>query len=140
MSFLGPSDDGKSNECSQLNGGCEHICVPTPKGHRCACWDGFNAVGKTKCFITTRKFQFRVFTMMFKGKIAELNAPCWVYTPAANNVLHLDAVDLQNQVEIFHMPVSILVDIELFDLSQCVKDESTGYCVYMSTLFQTLAH
>ncbi|KAI0221031.1 hypothetical protein LSAT2_027545 [Lamellibrachia satsuma] len=46
-------DVGKNNKCRHLNGGCEHICVPIPRGRRCACWDGFNVVNETKCFITT---------------------------------------------------------------------------------------
>ncbi|KAI0217300.1 hypothetical protein LSAT2_030837 [Lamellibrachia satsuma] len=42
-----------SSACSHLNGGCEQICIPTPQGHRCACWEGFNFIHGTKCLIST---------------------------------------------------------------------------------------
>lgn len=29
-----------STSCSQLNGGCSHICLPNPNGHRCFCPEG----------------------------------------------------------------------------------------------------
>lgn len=29
-----------SNACSQLNGGCSHICLPNPRGRQCFCPEG----------------------------------------------------------------------------------------------------
>ncbi|XP_044183159.1 uncharacterized protein LOC114968057 isoform X2 [Acropora millepora] len=29
-----------STSCSQLNGGCSHLCLPNPSGHRCFCPEG----------------------------------------------------------------------------------------------------
>ncbi|KAI0228277.1 hypothetical protein LSAT2_021251 [Lamellibrachia satsuma] len=42
-----------TNPCTPLNGGCEHICLPTPQGPQCSCLDGFNAVNGTRCSIPT---------------------------------------------------------------------------------------
>ena len=41
--------------CSQQKGGCDHVCVPTPTGPRCACPDGFNHVSDRKCSFATCK-------------------------------------------------------------------------------------
>ena len=41
--------------CSQQKGGCDHVCVPTPMGPRCACPDGFNHVSDGKCSFATCK-------------------------------------------------------------------------------------
>ncbi|KAK2187859.1 hypothetical protein NP493_153g11022 [Ridgeia piscesae] len=32
---------GATNTCSNNNGGCEHVCFPTPEGPRCGCAEGF---------------------------------------------------------------------------------------------------
>ncbi|KAK2187815.1 hypothetical protein NP493_153g01016 [Ridgeia piscesae] len=32
---------GTTNTCTNNNGGCEHVCFPTPKGPRCGCPEGF---------------------------------------------------------------------------------------------------
>ncbi|KAK2163956.1 hypothetical protein NP493_1439g00019 [Ridgeia piscesae] len=32
---------GTTNTCSNNNGGCKHVCFPTPKGPRCGCAEGF---------------------------------------------------------------------------------------------------
>ena len=29
-----------STTCSQLNGGCSHLCLPNPSGHQCFCPEG----------------------------------------------------------------------------------------------------
>ena len=42
--------------CEHKNGGCEHVCIPTPTGRRCACSDGFNFVHGDKCSIPTCEF------------------------------------------------------------------------------------
>ena len=44
------------HSCWHQNGGCEHICIPTPTGRRCACRDGFNFVHGNKCSIPTCEF------------------------------------------------------------------------------------
>jgi len=41
--------------CSQQKGGCDHVCIPTPTGPRCACPDGFNHVSDRKCSFATCK-------------------------------------------------------------------------------------
>ncbi|KAI0216295.1 Low-density lipoprotein receptor-related protein 2 [Lamellibrachia satsuma] len=40
-----------NSSCSYLNGGCKHVCLATPTGHRCACPDGLNFVNGTECSI-----------------------------------------------------------------------------------------
>ncbi|KAI0216291.1 hypothetical protein LSAT2_031673 [Lamellibrachia satsuma] len=42
-----------NSSCSYLNGGCKHVCLATPTGHRCACPDGLNFVNGTECSIPT---------------------------------------------------------------------------------------
>ena len=29
-----------STSCSQVNGGCSHLCLPNPSGHQCFCPEG----------------------------------------------------------------------------------------------------
>ncbi|KAK2190848.1 hypothetical protein NP493_66g04014 [Ridgeia piscesae] len=38
-----------NNPCKDNNGGCEHVCFPTPDGAQCACPDGFGEVVGSKC-------------------------------------------------------------------------------------------
>ena len=39
-----------NSSCSHRNGGCKHICLATPKGHRCVCPDGMKmAANGTNC-------------------------------------------------------------------------------------------
>ncbi|KAL9960422.1 hypothetical protein ACROYT_G033877 [Oculina patagonica] len=46
-----------TTSCSQLNGGCSHICLPNPNGHQCLCPEGvqlkpgdaFTCQGVTRC-------------------------------------------------------------------------------------------
>jgi len=52
------SDATSSHPCSHRNGGCEHICLPSPHGPRCACLDGFNIVNGTRCSFATCEYQY----------------------------------------------------------------------------------
>ena len=56
MCFVLSSGSTSTNPCSHLNGGCEHICLPTPQGPRCSCLDGFNFVSETRCSISTCEY------------------------------------------------------------------------------------
>ena len=37
---ISTSATGTTNPCSTNNGGCGHVCFPTPKGPRCGCAEG----------------------------------------------------------------------------------------------------
>ncbi|XP_077478907.1 uncharacterized protein lrp13b [Stigmatopora argus] len=38
-----------SNLCADKNGGCEHLCLPYPKGRTCTCAQGFYSNSSTSC-------------------------------------------------------------------------------------------
>ncbi|KAI0239137.1 hypothetical protein LSAT2_010115 [Lamellibrachia satsuma] len=42
-------DAAWNSPCRHLNGGCPHICLPTPTGPQCACPDGLNFVNGAEC-------------------------------------------------------------------------------------------
>ena len=38
-----------TNACGQNNGGCVHLCLPSPAGYSCRCSDTVRDVNKTFC-------------------------------------------------------------------------------------------
>lgn len=44
-----PSGRCSVNECSVNNGGCQHACIDTAVGFRCACHHGYKLAGNATC-------------------------------------------------------------------------------------------
>ncbi|KAI0221034.1 hypothetical protein LSAT2_027548 [Lamellibrachia satsuma] len=105
-------DVGKINECSHLNGGCEHICIPTPRGRRCACWDGFNVVNETKCFIS--KYTCPLEYNATRGRIQNPGYPGYqnnmhcqiivhIQKPGQVIFLKVEQFDLEHDNDVLHI-------------------------------------
>lgn len=43
MKAVSPKRQGGYNACADRNGGCTHLCLFHPSGHRCACPDILDA-------------------------------------------------------------------------------------------------
>ncbi len=64
-----------STSCSKLNGGCSHICLPNPSGHRCFCPEGVQLKpgdaftcqgGKVCCYACHTRFDRLIHGIFWK--------------------------------------------------------------------------
>ncbi|KAK2164886.1 hypothetical protein NP493_1396g00005 [Ridgeia piscesae] len=95
-----------NSSCSYLNGGCEHICLATPNGPRCACPDKLNFDNGTEC-------SPRTYTcpQVYTGKKGQIRSPGY---PGYKNNLHcMIIIRMRNNQ---HEQLRIQLYVEDFDL------------------------
>ncbi|KAI0214808.1 hypothetical protein LSAT2_000035 [Lamellibrachia satsuma] len=97
-----------TTSCSNENGGCNHVCIPTPTGRRCACSDGFNHVSDTKCSIATY-----TCPLEYRATRGRIQSPGY---PAYRNNTHCEI-----RVRVDNRPFKewrIFLTVEEFDLEE----------------------